>query len=418
MNLLVLAYKSLLSRRVTAGLTITAIAFSVALLLGVEKVRTGAREGFTSTISGTDLIVGARGGRIQLLLYSVFRIGSPNTNVSWDSFETLSESPLVQWAVPLSMGDSHRGYRVVGTTGDYFDHYRYGQKTPLSLKEGNLFQDTYDAVIGADAAKKLGYEIGTELELSHGIDSLGLHKHEDNPFRISGILARTGTPVDRTIHVSLEGLEAIHEGFDQDEIHHDPLSVERLEQVGSEPESVTAILVGLKSRPSALALQQTINNHQEEPLLAIMPGVTLQELWQVLGTAESALLAISVMVVLTSLLCLVAMTLAGLNERRREIAILRSVGARPSHIFLLLTCEAGLISFIGAAAGVILLYVLMFIGQPLITARYGLYVPISAPGLKDQIIIATLILSGFLAGAVPAYRAYRYSVGDSLGGGV
>ena len=155
-----LALQSLRNRALTASLTVLAIAFSVMLLLGVEKVRTGARQSFADTISGTDLIVGARSGSIQLLLYSVFRIGNATNNVTWKSYEDIAKRPEVAWIVPLSLGDSHHGFRVLGTTADYFQRYKYRHGQSLTFASGGPFKDLFDAVIGADVATALGYKVG------------------------------------------------------------------------------------------------------------------------------------------------------------------------------------------------------------------------------------------------------------------
>lgn len=415
MQLTPLALKSLLNRRGTVMLTIVTIAISVMLLLGVEKVRTGARDSFTNTISGTDLIIGPRGGRIQLLLYSVFRIGTPSANISWESYQDIRALPEIAWTVPLSMGDSHRGFRVVGTTSEYFKYYRYGSKQALHFRQGVPFEDLFDAVLGADVAQNLGYRIGNEIALTHGVDAIGLHKHEDKPFRVVGILDRTGTPVDRTVHISLEGLEAVHaDWIGGAHLPGDSLSAEQVRHMKLVPDSVTALLVGLTSRRAALSLQRAINGYRGEPLLAIMPGVTLQELWDAIGIAESALMAISTLVVITGLLGMITTTLAGLNERRREMAILRSVGARPIHIFGLLTTEAGLLASLGSTLGMALLYLGLILAQSLIATRYGLHIAVSPPLMRDCLILGAIILAGFLAGFIPAYRAYRFSLADGM----
>ena len=203
MPIFTIAVKSLLNRKSTATLTIIAIAISVTLLLGVERIRSEARSSFANTISGTDLIIGARGGSIQLLLYSVFRIGNATNNISWGSYQKFAELPSVAWTIPLSLGDSHLGYRVLGTTGEYFRHYRYGAKRKLQFLKGVAFDDIFDAVLGAEVAEKLGYRVGDPLIVTHGIAKQGGQDHRDKPFRVSGILAKTGTPVDQTIHVSL-----------------------------------------------------------------------------------------------------------------------------------------------------------------------------------------------------------------------
>ena len=205
-----LAFLSVLNRRVTAGLTLLAIALSVAMLLGVEKVRRDARGAFANTISGTDLIVGARSGAIQLLLYSVFRIGNATSNISWESYRDIASFPRVRWTVPILLGDSHRGFRVMGTTRAYFEHYRYARTRSLAFDDGGPFDDVFDAVLGAEVAQRLGYALGDELVVSHGAGEVSFVDHDDKPFRAVGILAATGTPVDRTVHVSVEGFTAMH----------------------------------------------------------------------------------------------------------------------------------------------------------------------------------------------------------------
>ena len=213
--ILALAWKSLMNRKGSVLLTLLAVALSVALFLGVDKARTGAREGFGNTISGTELIVGAPTGSVNLLLYSVFRMGSATAEISWPTYQEIAARPDVDWAVPISLGDSHRGFRVMGTTPDYFDHYKYGRNQDLLLAEGEQFEDLFDAVIGADVARELDYPLGSPMILSHGLGQADFGSgHENRPFRVVGILAPTGTPVDQTVHVSLEAITAIHVGWE------------------------------------------------------------------------------------------------------------------------------------------------------------------------------------------------------------
>uniref|UniRef100_UPI003569E4C4 ABC transporter permease n=1 Tax=Halopseudomonas sp. TaxID=2901191 RepID=UPI003569E4C4 len=288
MYLLRLAIKSLANRRFSAILTVLAIALSVTLLLAVEKVRTEARASFTSTISGTDLIVGARSGSVQLLLYSVFRIGNATNNIRWDSYQHVADNPRVAWAIPISLGDSHRGFRVMGTTTGYFEHYRHGRDQALEFARGIAFADLYDAVLGADVARELGYAIDSELVLAHGTGAVSFVDHADKPFRVSGILSKTGTPVDRTIHISLQGMEALHVDWQQGMPARGAASVsaEQARAMELTPQAITAVLLGLTSRISTFAVQRDINQFGGEPLQAILPGVALQELWSLLGMAE------------------------------------------------------------------------------------------------------------------------------------
>ena len=410
-----LAIKSLLNRRTTVGLTLLALAVSVTLVLGVEKLRTEAKASFAATISDTDLIIGARSGAVQLLLYSVFRIGNATNNISWESYRDIAGRPDVAWTVPLSLGDSHRGFRVLGTTGDYFVHYRYGRKKNLAFSAGGPFTDLFDAVLGAEVARALGYKLGDPLVVAHGLGAEGFSSHKDKPFRVAGILARTGTPVDRTVHVSLQAIEAIHVDWKSGApVPGMRVTADQVRRMDLTPRAITAVLVGAKSRFAAFTLQRAINEYRPEPLLAVLPGVALQELWDLMGTAEAALAAISVAVVAAGLLGMMIMMLAGLNERRREMAILRSVGARPLHLFALLVSEAAVLTAAGAAAGLGLFYAALAAFRPVLDSRFGLFLEISAPTAHDLAILGAVVLAGVLAGAVPALGAYRQSLADGM----
>lgn len=415
MAILRLALASLWNRRLTAILTVLAIAVSVTLLLGVEKLRTGAKASFANTISGTDLIVGARSGGTQLLLYSVFRIGNATNNISWASYRRLAAHKDVAWTIPLSLGDSHRGYRVLGTNQDYFKYYRFGRKQNLTLAQGAAFSDLFDVVLGAEVARALDYKLGDSLVIAHGLGAEGFQKHDDLPFRVSGILAATGTPVDRTVHVSLEAIEAIHIDWrNGTQIQGMAVTADEAREMGLRTSAITAALFGLKSRFATFGLQREINEYRREPLLAILPGVALQELWDLMGTAETALAGISIAVVVSGLLGMVIMLLAGLGERRREMAILRSVGARPGHILGLLVAEAGFLTLIGALAGLAMLYLGLIVAQPLLASEYGLFLEITAPTPRDALILGAVLGAGVLAGLFPALKACRQSLADGM----
>ncbi|WP_194094744.1 ABC transporter permease [Marivivens aquimaris] len=408
-----LAFGSLIARALTVGMTIIAIALSVALFLGVEKVRTGARDSFADTISGTDLIVGARSGSVQLLLYSVFRIGNATNNVTWESYEDIANREEVDWIVPISLGDSHKQFRVMGTTNEFFDRYKFRGGRSLEFADGQGVGDLYDTVVGADVAETLGYKVGDPIVVAHGLASFT--EHDDQPFRIAGILAKTGTPVDRTVIVSLEAIEAIHIDWQTGAKSGGPATpVEQIRQMNLQPQAITAALVGVKSRLQIFGLQRWINEYAEEPLLAVLPGVALQELWQIVGVAENALIGVSAMVVLTALIGMMAMIFSSLNERRREMAIWRAVGASPVTILGMLVLEAVLMAAIGAALGVVILYAGLMVFQPWADAAYGIWLPIEAPSLYEIQLLGAVILAAALASLVPALRAYRLSLADGM----
>ncbi|MCU1159519.1 ABC transporter permease [Stenotrophomonas maltophilia] len=416
--MLELAWASLRSRALSVGLTVLVITLSMVLLLGVERVRMQAHEGFASTVSGTDLIVGARSGPVNLLLYSVFHIGDPTNNVSWQSYQELSALPQVKWAVPLSLGDSWRGYRVVGTSGGYFEHYRYGAGHALAFANGRPFDDLYDVVIGAEVAQAQKVGLGDQIVLAHGTGAVTLATHADKPFRVAGILQRTGTPVDSSLLVSLAAIEAIHVDWRSGvQLRSQRVSAERARHLDLTPTSITAFMLGLNSRIATFSVQRRINEYPDEAMLAILPGVTLQQLWQSLGMAERALQLISAMVVALGMVSLVALLVSTLQERRREMAILRATGARPGYIAGLLVVEAVATSAVACALALVLLVAASIAGRGWALANFGLSITHVWPDGRELAWVAGVLAISAVAGLVPALLAYRRTLADGLSPG-
>ncbi|TON04295.1 ABC transporter permease [Vibrio parahaemolyticus] len=409
-----LAWKSLMNRKATAVLTIMTVAISVILLLGVERIRTQAKDSFANTISGTDLIVGGRSGQVNLLLYSVFRIGNATNNIDWKSYQEFSQHRAVDWAIPISLGDSHKGFRVMGTNHSYFEHYKYGSKQPLTFSKGKEFNGLFETVLGSDVAKQLGYQIGSEIIIAHGISDVGFSRHDKLPFKVVGILAPTGTPVDKTVHVSLEAIEAIHVGWESGARLGPTPDAKVLQERDFQPKQITAMLVGLKSRIQTFALQRQINNYPKEPLSAIMPGVALHELWGMMSVAEQALMAVSGFVVIAGLLGMLSSLMTSLQERRREMAILRAMGARPRHVFSLLISEASLLTAAGIVTGVLGLYAILALLQPLIQQHYGINLTLSTLSAYEWMLLSFVQCAGIVIGFIPAFRAYRQSLSDGM----
>lgn len=415
MPLWYLTRRSIANRALTVALTALCVALSVALLLGVERLRTDAREGFAQTLSGTDLVVGARGGAVQLLLYAVFHIGDATSDMSWRSVQAIAGHPQVEWLVPLSLGDSHRGFRVVGTTAAFFERYRYADGRPLRFASGAPFADVFDAVVGAEVAARLGYAAGDAIVVAHGAGDIGFARHDDKPFTVVGVLERTGTPVDRSVFVSLEGIGAIHldwaGGARMPGLNIPAGQVRRFDLT---PKTVTAALVGLKSRTAVFRVQRYVNAYADEPLTAVLPGVTLQQLWGVVVIAERALLAVSALVVLVGLAGLVAVVTASLGERRRELAILRALGAGPRHVFALLVLESLAIGLAGCVLGVLAVHGAALALGPWLMSEHGLLMTARAPSANEWMLLGGVLAATLAASVVPGVRAYRQSLADGM----
>ncbi|MBV1913781.1 MAG: ABC transporter permease [Pseudomonadales bacterium] len=403
-----LACKSLLNRRGSVVLTVLALTVSIVVLLGVEHVRQQARDSFGNTVSGVDLIVGARTGSLNLLLYSVFHMGSPTNNISWKSYQHIASGKHVAWAVPIALGDSYQGYRVMGTTPDYFTHFSYGGKRKLQFASGKAFSGVLDVVLGSEVARKLSHKLGDQVVLAHGIANTSFSLHDDKPFKVVGILAPTGTPVDQTVHVSLQGIEAIHIDWQRGvKVPGSTVSAEQLAKMDLQPKSITAFMLSLNSKMATFRLQREINNYSREPLTAILPGVALSELWQMMATFEHTLRLISACILVSALLGLSAMLLASIREREHEIQLLRVIGAPPMFLFLLIELEALLISFAAIALGTSLLYAVLVLAKDLLASEFGLHISTNIGSESNAYLALLMILSTIIAAAIPSLKAYK-----------
>ncbi|MFT3717586.1 ABC transporter permease [Pseudorhodoferax sp.] len=410
--LAMLALRSAWNRRFTLALTAASIALSAFMLLGVERIRGDLRDSFASAVSGTDLIVGPRTGSVQLLLYAVFHVGSPRNNIGWDTVQAVAAQPAVAWVVPLSLGDSHRGFPVVGTSVQIFERLRHGEQQPLRFAAGGPFVQLFDAVLGAEVAERLGYGLGQRLTLAHGSGELEQDSHADKPFGVVGVLARTGTPIDRSVLISLQAMQALHADWVGG--MRLPGAAPAALPADLTPRSVTAALVGLQRRAQVFSVQRWINDYRGEPVMAILPGVAMDELWDVIGPGEQALLAMSGLVALVSMAGLVAVVLAGLNERRRELAVLRAVGAGPLQIVGLLALEGLWVTLAGLGLGLAALWAVIAAAGPWLQSEFGLGLRLAWPSAAQWGLLAALLAAGVLASLVPGWRAYRLSLADGL----
>jgi putative ABC transport system permease protein len=414
MTLLRLAFKSLRARSLTTTLTVFSIALSVMLLVGVDRLRDAAQAGFSGTLSRTDLIVGARGGDLPLLLSSVFHIGNAANNISWETYQHFAHHPAVAWTIPISMGDSYHGYRVVATDDNFYAHYQYRRIKSLSIAQGRTPAGIFDVALGAEVAKRMKLHLGQRIILAHGIEEKSILNHDTTPFTVVGVLAPTSTPVDRAIYITLLGDEAMHFGWTGGTPPAIGEAAPPLDPSKLKVDEITCFLLGAKSRISTLYLQREINNYKPEPLTAIIPAYTLQELWSLLDYADTALSLVSGAVLVVGLLAMLIALYTALNERRREIAILRAVGVHSRQIFTLFLLESTLIAAVGTALGIGAVYTLLFVLRSTIENRFGL--PIALVGLSTRVelyAVAVLVL-GAMLGAIPAFRAYRNSLVDGL----
>ena len=430
-----LAFRSAGNRRVNFWLTLVSIALSTCLLLTVQRGQQAIHDSFTRAVSGTDLIVGARTSPLQLMLYAVFRLGDPTHEISWEAYERVQRNRLVRaptirsvpetarvkrnrlvaWTIPIALGDSHRGFPVLGTSAAYFEHFRYGARERLQLAQGKPFEQIFDVVLGAEVARRLGYRLGDRLTLTHGTGDAPGIEHADKPFQVSGILAPTGTPVDRTLHISLDAMTAIHLNWQAGApIPGINIPADKVKAFDLKPEFITAALVGLKSRAGVFNLQRDINADEDEALLAVLPAVALNQLWRLLDIVTRTLQALSALVLVLSLCNLVTALLASLEQRQRELAILRAVGARPLDLLFLLVQEGMLLTVGGALLGYLLLTVGSLLAAPLLLNQWGIVWPVTRFAADELWLLALVAVAGPITALWPAWRASQRALADRL----
>lgn len=445
-----LAWQSLLSRKVSTFLTISALLVSVSLLFAIEHIRIQTQDNFKRTVSGIDLVVAARSSQVNVLLSSVFRIGANPNTVSWETYQNISNNEKVIWSIPLSLGDSYKGFPVVGTDLEYFTHYQYGKKQPLTLQSGRIFATPTEAVIGASIARSLNLSIGQSIVISHGSAKVSFSHHDHHPILITGILNATGTPVDKSVHVPLIAIEQMHkpaapvslrssfakpptkeasavsvsqstedhDEHDNDEHEHGhddhKAEIKPIPEIApgtfdliGQPTQISAFMLKAESPFAILTLQRDLNRYQDEAVSAIMPQVALSELWQTIGTVEVIMQLIAFLVLCASLIGLITMLLASMHERRHEISVLRAIGASPWFIASLIQAEALLISLIAIVGGYLVVTLSIFGLGGWLLEEYGLFV---SPNIYSKDIMTTafiVMMLTFIVASVPAFSAYK-----------
>ena len=436
-QMLTLMRGSLANRAFSLTLIVVTLACAVALYVGVQNVQRLTRASFENSISGVDLVVAARGSDVQILLNTVFGLGVSSNLVSDETVISVADMAEVAWVVPVALGDSHRGFRVLGTSPEFFDRVMPQPSNGALFVTGAPFEQVLQAVVGADVAAALGYQPGDKIVLQHGMGDYGA-AHDDLPFRVHGVLARTGTPFDRTVLVSVEAIEAIHRGWrnGQQLVALSPEQVEKPikpdahedehhegEHHGDEHhdhahavglDALDAVFVGLNDRRNVVRVQRKIAEFEAEPLSAVIPGVTLAQIWQIIGVADRGFRTVSVLVIALVLLAMTAMTVLSTDSRRREMAILRALGAAPSTLVGLILAEALFLAICASALGLGLAIGVSALAQQWLTQTIGLVASGVLPGWQEMVIVVYIIPAALIAGLVPALRLYRRTVQDGI----
>jgi putative ABC transport system permease protein len=430
MTLLGIAWRNIRQRFLTSGLTALALALGVTLVVATLVIGNAVTQAFNSGSGlGYNMIVGAKGSPLQLVLNSVYLISRPIENVPWSFYEDFLPGSAradgadgqfagsVATAVPICMGDYFRGFRVVGTNAAYFDRLTLGDGRPFRFAAGANFRDDdfFAGVLGAAVAARLGLRVGDAFSPTHGADDGAVH----DPFRVVGILARTDTPVDRGVYVNMEG-------FYLQEGHAKPVAGAETSQprsAGGPPaplpaaqREVTAILLetsapaGLPASLMAMQLRTTVNEGRDgqaaEPVREIAQLLDL-----FVRPLELVLLLVTSLVVVVSALGILVGMLGSSLERSRDVAIMRALGARRTHVLATVLIEAVLLAVAGGLAGWLLGHLLVAAIGPLVATDAGVSLGVfSAAPVAEVLLVPFLIGLAILAGLMPALAAYRTDV--------
>ena len=397
MKLLALAFRYLWARPLAALLNVLLLTLGLASITFVVLVSEQVTRAFQRDLAGIDLVVGAKGSPLQLILSGVFHIDVPPGNVALADVRELAARPQVALLIPLSLGDSFRGHRIVGTTPDYLAHYK------LSFAQGQAWSRSMEAVAGAQAARVAGLQPGSTFAGSHGLGGGG-HAHGETPYRITGVLAPCGCVVDRLILTGLESVWQVHEkAMATDEDDRKALEANR---------EVTMALVRYRSPLAAASFPRYVNNETE--MQAAAPAIEVTRLLRLLGVGSEVLRGVGAVLLLTAALSVFIALWTAVRERRADLAMLRMLGASPAKVAALLLAEGFWLAAIASVLGLLAGHALAALVGSVLQAQQSL--PLSgwqwAAG-EAWIPVAALATAG-LAALIPAISAYRVDVAQLL----
>lgn len=411
-----LALASLSARWLPVLLVVISLTASMVLLLSVDRIQTATKNGFNQSINGVDLLVGPRGGDLELLLYTVFHIGKPTNNMTMQTIDDLVQRNDIDWVVPISLGDSHRGYRVIATTQQYFDRVKYAVDKSLSFHSGDAFSELNQVVLGHQVAHELDYQLDSNLFLTHGSGGKLGKLHDDYYFEVSGVLEPTGTPIDRAVFVSLEGSGLIHLGwqsgrrlFGLDQVDVSNIAADKLR-----PDSVTAAFVGLKSKVSLFRVSRDLAEYSDEAITAVVPSIALSELWSMVGMVDKVFKLLGWVVIGIAVIAMVTLTLSTLDTRNREIAVLRACGASPLFVSGLVLIESLLVSVSAIFLSVGLVTIVTYMGQSFFISELGIAAKISFLSSQEMVTLLVILSAGLLSSLLPALMVFKRSLNSGL----
>lgn len=446
MNTFTLLLRFLAQRRIATVLTTVSVALGVALAASILTLRTESERAFSQKDMGFEVIVGAKGSPLQLVLNTLYHIGAPVGNIPLADAEKLMRDKRVRFALPMVFGDNVGGFKVIGTTTDFFTTFEYRKNTKVALASGRAFQANYEAVIGAEASQTLGVKVGDSVRVRHGLETEEQGAHDHGKMPIVGILSASGTALDKGVFMTMrtvwdthyheyaEAQEAAekalaaqdttmakppntaskhsHEEHDDDAEHDAEHNEEHNHAIPAEFTTVTALVVKLKSPVFYDSFVRGVNDGTSAQ--AALPIREILGLFAIVGNVNGVLLGVSYLVMLVAAMAIAAAMYNSLNERRREIAILRSLGAHRRTIFGLILAEAGFIGVVGFCTGLVIARCGILWSKNVIAGIVGTRLETAWFYSFDAWIGAGVVALSLTVALIPAFQAYRTDVAENL----
>ena len=414
--MLSLLLKSMRSRIIPTSLVTISLMASMVLLLSIERIQQGAEEGFNQSISGVDAIIGPRSSSIELVLYTVFHLGRPTNNITTKTVNDVKLRGDISWLVPIALGDSHKGFRVVATEPNYFEHIKYANGQPLVFSKGVAFAELSETVLGSDVAEKLSYRVGSKIQITHGsVESVG-SKHDDFSFVVTGILNKTGTPIDQAIFLDLKGYELLHLGWKSGKkiFNLDDINLSSLPEDALIPKTVTAAFIGLKSKLTLFNFSKNIREYPKEAISAVIPGIALSELWSIVGLVDKGFQLLSWIIIAISLIAMVTLIIASLDNRKQEMTIYRANGASPKFLAMMVLCESLVIGLTAIVGAIVLVTIVTYFATAQLNLALGISPSFKWISMGEITVFSFILLAGALSSLIPAVMVFRKNLHQTL----
>lgn len=405
--------RNLAQHALSTTITALASALGCGLVIAVVGVREQAHDAFVGGPVGFDAVLGARGSQLQLVLNTVFHLETSPGNIPWSMYESIRKDPQVELAIPYAVGDNYQSWRIVGTTPEMFTRFEYRKGRRFQTRPGGRFFDPAlrEAVVGSLVAQRTDLQVGTTFYPSHGVASGDADRHAED-YVVVGVMEPTNSPSDRVIWIPIEGVFRMggHVLHGEGEEYHPKPG----EPIPEEAREVSAVMLKLRTPMAGFRLDQAINRQGTEATFAWPIGKSLSELFEKLGWMDRVLALVAWLVMGVAAASILAALYNAMNERRRDFAILRALGAKRRVVFSAIVLESTAIAALGAAGGVGLSFGLMAGAARIVRTQTGVVLDVFAFHPALALAPAAMIALGALAGIVPAVKAYRTPVAENL----